>query len=73
MFDADQILTDHVIATMPDSMTARIPVLKALRVKINAKHPAYTNVSAQLVALETIQELQAELQSNLPFSKEQKS
>ena len=65
VFDPNQILFDHACETMPDSLTRRRLMLQALKVKIHPRHPAYAKVCAQLAALESITELQAQLQAEL--------
>ncbi|HEY4415932.1 MAG TPA: hypothetical protein VGO57_09590 [Verrucomicrobiae bacterium] len=61
--DADQVLTEHVLSTLPDSISRRREVILALRAKITAAHPAWKNINAQLAALDTIDELQAKVKT----------
>lgn len=61
MSDALSILASHVSRTLPDSLSERKSVLRALDNILKDKHPAKVEVRAQLAALETIERLQAEL------------
>jgi hypothetical protein len=53
---------------MPDSITRRRQVLMALKIKLNDRHPSYVNVCAQLAAVDTVIELQGNLQSQLALN-----
>lgn len=65
IFDANQIIFETVWAALPQyKPDERKRILQALLVKINAKHPAYKNICAQLALLDTLEGLQ----NKLPFS-----
>jgi len=65
IFDANRVLFDHACATLPDSLSSRRLVLKALKLKTHPRQPAYLQICAQLAALESIAELHTQLQAEL--------
>ena len=61
MQDSILILTQHAAATLPDSIAARRRVLAAMLRVLKSSHRAYAHVAKQLAALETMEQLQAQL------------
>jgi len=64
-FDANQILFQHACATLPDSLARRRLVLQALKIKVHPRHLAYLKICAQLSALDSLADLQSQLQAEL--------
>lgn len=58
---SQQLLAEHAANTLPDSITARRVILKAILENLTVKHPAHVNIRAQLAALDTAEEFQREL------------
>ena len=58
---SQQILAEHAAATLPDSLTQRRVVLKAILINLKKTHPAYANIRQQLASLDLAEQLQAEL------------
>lgn len=74
MFDADQIIFEAAALQIEhSSVPQRRRILQALLTKINVKHPAWKNVSAQLALLETMRELELELPLKFTPQGKQKS
>jgi hypothetical protein len=59
MLDSYSVIYRHVAATLPDSITARKVLLEALR-NVLAKGPIRDTVDAQLAAITSVEQLQAE-------------
>jgi short-subunit dehydrogenase len=62
--DALNTIIEHVVGTLPDSISRRREVLTALHKLMKRDHVATRNIRAQLAALDEIQKLQAELPLN---------
>lgn len=58
---SQQILAEHAANTLPDSISARREVLKAILENLTTAHPAHLNIRAHLAALDTAENFQREL------------
>ncbi len=54
-------LLAHASATLPDNITERKNLLKAMDRVMTPQHPAYAGVAAQLAAIETMEQMQRDL------------
>ena len=61
MTDPLDIVLTHAIETLPDSISARKQLLRAMSHVITEKHPAYNAVMSQIAVIESLEELQAKL------------
>lgn len=61
MDDPLLVLAEHVARTLPDSITQRRSLLRALKSTLTTKHRAYDVVSGMLGGLDAHDELQREL------------
>lgn len=59
--NAIDILAQHVVATLPDSIIERRHLLVALAATMRRNHGAYISVLDQIRAIDAVQKLQDEL------------
>lgn len=61
MKSADEILIEHALATLPDSIAKRKTLLRAVSNKTSTHHPDFKRVNLMLVYLEKHEAQQASL------------
>ena len=59
-------LCEHAANTLPDSISQRKTVLRAMEKVLRGEHPVLRNVQAQLAAIAAVEQLQAELPMKFP-------
>lgn len=58
---SDEILIEHALETLPDSITRRKTLLNAVACKISQTHPDFKRVALMLLYLDKHEQQQAEL------------